>query len=142
MNNGAICAFQMNFRMVVIAETVQGVRCLHRDDVHQDSNEIHSTSNRMETAQLAVSIILASLVTCLLVMVRHEVYIILHCIHICIKQGINRIHQPEIGYIFWSYVVKIGQDQSLASENKLELNLGHYRGSLMYNIINIVEYFK
>jgi hypothetical protein len=109
VNRGAICGFQMNFRMVVIAETVQEVRCLHRDDVHQDSSEIHSTSSRTEAAQLVVSVSLASPVTCLLVMVRHEMDIILHYIHICVRQGINHMHWPEFRRMFWSYVVKMGQ---------------------------------
>lgn len=135
VNRGAICGFQMNFRMVVIAETVQEVRCLHRDDVHQDSSEIHSTNSRMETAQLVVSISPASPVTCLLVMVRHDMHIILHCIHICVKQGINHIHWPEIRCMFRSYVLKMGQYLSLAIEKKLEQNLGQYRGSLIYNIV-------
>lgn len=67
VNSGAICGLQMNFRMVVIVETVWGIRCLQQDDVHQDSSAIHSTSSRVETAQLVVS---TSLVTFLLVMVR------------------------------------------------------------------------
>ena len=67
VNNGAVCGFQMNFRMVVIVERVQGIRCLQQDDVHQDSSATHCTSCRMETAQLAVS---TSLLTFLLVMVR------------------------------------------------------------------------
>jgi hypothetical protein len=70
VNNGAVCGFQMNFRMVVIIETVQEVRCLHQDDVHPDSSAIPNTSNRMEAVLLVVSTSLASLVTFLLVMVR------------------------------------------------------------------------
>jgi len=57
----------MNFRMVVIVERFQGIRCLQQDDVHQDSNATHCTNYRMETAQLAVS---TSLLIFLLVMVR------------------------------------------------------------------------
>lgn len=60
----------MNFRMVVIVEMVQEVRCLHQDDVCQDSSAIHSTSSIMGAVQLVVSTSPASLVTCLLVMVR------------------------------------------------------------------------
>jgi hypothetical protein len=67
VNSDAMCGFQMNFRMVVIAERVQGIRCLQQDDVHQDSSATRCTSSRMETAPLVVS---TSLVTFLLVMVR------------------------------------------------------------------------
>lgn len=67
VNSDAVCESQMNFRMVVIVEKVQGIRCLQQDDVHQDSNATLCTSFRVETAQLAVS---TSLLTFLLVMVR------------------------------------------------------------------------
>jgi len=66
VNSGAVCGFQTNFRIVVIVERVQGIRCLQQDVVHQDS-ATHCTSCRMETAQLAVS---TSLLIFLLVMVR------------------------------------------------------------------------
>lgn len=67
VNSGAVCGSQMNFRMVVIVERVQGIRCLQQDDVHQDSSATPCTSCRMETAQLGVS---TSLLIFLLVMVR------------------------------------------------------------------------
>ena len=66
VNSDAVSGFQTNFRMVVIAERVRGIRCLRQDGVHQDS-AAHCTSCRMGTAQLAVS---TSLLIFLLVMVR------------------------------------------------------------------------
>lgn len=93
VNSGAVWGFQMSFRMVVIVVMVQEVRCLHRDDVHQDSSAIHSTSSRMGAVHLVVSTSPASLVIYLLVMVRVSKRIIfvficcVLCFHLTIQSS-------------------------------------------------------